>query len=100
MVEESLMKLKFTRNTSCVDPKLMATDPDESVKRFSLVLEMLGQSKWMSAKDADESKIRFQQFLSHDLTKKQREISLFQQKKWSGWMFFFLSLLVKWLNVV
>ena len=60
MVEKRPLKSKFARNASFIDPKLMTTDSDKSVRRFSLVLEMLVQSKRMSTKDADESKIQFQ----------------------------------------
>ena len=42
------MKSKFARNASCIDLKLMETDSDKSVKRFSLVLKIMVQSKRMS----------------------------------------------------
>ena len=49
---------------------------------------MLVQSNWMSAKDADESKIRFQQFLSHDLKESKEKFLFFRRKK--EWLDVFL----------
>ena len=98
MVKKSPMKSKFARNASCIDPKLMATDSDKSVKRFSLVLEMLVQVKRMSAKDADESKIRFQQFLSHDLKESKEKFLSFNRKeeRLAVFLFEFIGKLVEY----
>ena len=82
MVEKTPLKSKFARNASFIDPKLMTTDSDKSVRRFSLVLEMV-QSKRMSTKDADESKIQFQQFLSRDLQESKEKFLFFNRiKEW------------------
>lgn len=83
MVEKIPVKSKFTGNASCIDPKLMATYSDRSVKRFSVVLEILVQSKWILAKHADESNNQFQRFLSHDLKEsKEKFLSFIRKKEW------------------
>ena len=66
IMEKSPLKSKFARNASCINPKTIATDSDTS-KKYSIILEMLVQSKRISTKDADVSKIQFQQFLSNDV---------------------------------
>ena len=81
MVEKIPVKSKFTGNASCIDPKLMATYSDRSVKRFSVVLEILVQSKWILAKHADESNNQFQRFLSHDLKESKEKFLSFIRKK-------------------
>ena len=56
IMEKSPLKSKFSRNASCVNPKMMATDSDASIKKYSVILEMLVQSKSISTKDADNQK--------------------------------------------
>ena len=81
-VEKIPVKSKFAENASCIDPKLMATYSDRSVKRFSVVLEILVQSKRILAKHADESNIQFQRFLSHDLKESKEKFIFIRKKEW------------------
>ena len=41
IMEKSPLKSKFARNASCINPKTMATDSDTSIKKYSIILEML-----------------------------------------------------------
>ena len=60
----------------------MATYSDRSVKRFSVVLEILVQSKRILAKHADESNIQFQRFLGHDLKESKEKFIFIRKKEW------------------
>ena len=81
MVEKTPIKSKFARNASVIDSKLMTTDSAKSFKRFLIVVEMLVKSKRMSTKDPDESKIQFQEILSHDLKENKKKFLFFNRKK-------------------
>ena len=73
IMEKIPLKSKFARNASCINSKMMATDSDPRIKKYSVILEMLMQSKRISTKDADELKIQFQQLLCNNM--KEKEIS-------------------------
>ena len=45
MVEKGPVKSKFVRNVTFIFPKIMATDPEKTMQRFSVILEMLVLAK-------------------------------------------------------
>ena len=52
--ERSPLKYNFARKLICLDPRLIATEPDRAVEMFREVLTKLVDKKWRTAEQADQ----------------------------------------------
>ena len=63
--ERSLLKYQIVCCMSCIAPTNLINEKDECILKFSKIVEKLYQRKLLPSKEADDSKLQFEDFLDN-----------------------------------
>src|SRR5215813_6861151 len=88
LLKKCPINYSVVRNVSCIDPRLMANNPEKSQNRMKNILMVLTQNKRILQKDCDNILLRFGEFLEKIVKTRMYEYNSFDPKSMSLDTFF------------